>query len=234
MFALQSVTIELEDKLLLKDFCLKTQPGEIICILGQNGVGKSSLLKAVAGIGELNITGDIMIHGQVISSLSANERYHAGILLLYQAPPVLEGVTVFQLLRAIVDKKVSTTELLSQIKTLAKEVELPEDLYTKVVNQDLSGGQKKLLELLQAMLLKPKVLLCDEIDSGLDITKQKIVIQVLTRLAKEDMIILCVTHSLSQARELNPSRVVLLSKNSYSIGGAELIQQVEKHGYTQD
>lgn len=231
MLSLQSVSIQLENKLLVSDLSLTIKAGEIVCILGHNGVGKSTLLKTLAGIGEQTQGGEIMLHGNNISELSAQERYHAGLLLLYQTPPVIEGITVFQLLRAVVDKHLNTKELLYQIKTIALQIGLPEDIYSKVVNQDLSGGQKKLLELLQAILLRPKVLLCDEIDSGLDITKQKKLVEVLTQLAIEDMIIICVTHSLSLADELEPNTILLLEKSSHRIGGKELLTELQIHGY---
>lgn len=234
MLSLVSLSVSVGKKKLIHQFSLDCKPGEITCIIGHNGVGKSSLLKSIAGIGGLSVTGQVTLGSSDLLAMSPDLRYKVGILLLYQSPPVLEGVTVFQLCRAIAGDEITTTQLLLQIKTTAKLLGLPEDLYTKVVNQDLSGGQKKLLELLQAVLFRPKVLLCDEIDSGLDVTKQKKVVQILTQLATEGMTILCVTHSLSQVSQLCPSVVVLLNTDNHVIGGLEILEKVEEHGYTQD
>jgi Fe-S cluster assembly ATP-binding protein len=231
MLIVQDLRVEIESKEILRGVSMGLEAGSCTCIVGPNGAGKSTLLRALAGVDIASTSGKIMLSGRDISEMSSAERFGLGMLLTYQSPPAIEGLTVIQLLRAVVPE-FDTSALVQAITDAAKELGLPDDLYKRVVHQDLSGGQKKLLELLQAMIIQPKLLLCDEIDSGLDVTKQALVAKILTRLNKDGMTLLCVTHSLKLAQQLNPDTVLVLDKGAITqTGDVSLLATIDQHGF---
>ncbi len=199
----------------------------ITAVLGPNGSGKSTLCRAIMGSPNLRVEGDILLDGEDISSLGPDERFRKGIFMVFQHPPDIPGLRIRRFLRTIYrgdDFEERMDEALR--KSGFPESHLSRDL------SGLSGGERKKFEALQIFLLRPRVILVDEIDSGMDIDGIKAVARSLKEMKDSGSDILIITHYSRILDYLNPDSVYLMKGGRiHSKGGMEIVKEIEEHGY---
>lgn len=225
---------------ILKNFSLKINNGEIHVIMGPNGVGKSTLSKAIMGHYKYRInSGDILVDGESILNLSVDERAKKGIFLCMQDPTVIEGVSNSEFLRtaraSIVGEKINLYTFIKDMESAMKDVCLSESMLHRSLNQGFSGGEKKKNEILQMKVLKPRYIILDELDSGLDVDSLRIVCENINKYMDEnkDASLLIITHYPRILEYLKPNYVHILKDGKIQkSGGLELALDVEKNGYT--
>ena len=177
---MKDLNVEVEGKQILFDFSLTIHSGEIHAIMGPNGAGKSTLSKVIMGDPQYHIlSGSITYDGEEITTWKVDERARLGIFLAMQMPPEIEGVTNADFMRSAVHAKEQDQfqlfPFVKQMNQMVEELEMDSYMIHRSINQGFSGGERKKNEILQMYLLKPKMVLLDEIDSGLDVDSLKIV-----------------------------------------------------------
>ncbi|NCO88717.1 Fe-S cluster assembly ATPase SufC [Candidatus Roizmanbacteria bacterium CG2_30_33_16] len=232
MLSINKLTIAVKDKIIIKDFSYLFEKGKIYAIMGPNGSGKSTLALALAGHPVYQIkSGKITLNNQYIQDLSPDKRSKAGLFLSFQSPLVLNGVSLFQMMRVALRGKISPIDLNNKIKHLSKELVIKEELVKRPLNEGASGGERKKLELLQGLILQPKVMIFDEIDTGVDVDSLKIIAKVMKKYQKNRTYIV-ITHYNRIFQYFKPDKVLILSKGVLKqTGGWELAQQIENTGY---
>jgi len=232
MLSINKLTIAVKDKIIIKDFSYLFEKGKIYAIMGPNGSGKSTLALTLAGHPVYQIKfGKITLNNQYIQDLSPDKRSKAGLFLSFQSPLVLNGVSLFQMMRVALRGKISPIDLNNKIKHLSKELVIKEELVKRPLNEGASGGERKKLELLQGLILQPKVMIFDEIDTGVDVDSLKIIAKVMKKYQKNRTYIV-ITHYNRIFQYFKPDKVLILSKGVLKqTGGWELAQQIENTGY---
>lgn len=236
--SIKNLYVTINDKPILKDFSLDIKSGEIHAIMGPNGIGKSTLTKVIMGDDAYKITSGSITYDNVdLSKLSVDERAHLGIFLGMQMPLEIEGVTNADMLRtAMHSKEQDNFKLLPFIRELDKNVEklsMQKDMIHRDVNVGFSGGERKKNEILQMYILKPSLVMLDEIDSGLDVDSLKIVGDNVMAYHNENKPgILVITHYQRLLDYIKPDFVHIM-KNGKIIksGNASLVKLIEKNGY---
>ena len=215
---------------ILKGLSLKIKEGETHVIMGPNGTGKSTLAKAIMGHYKYSITkGDILI----------DERAKKGLYLCMQDPTVIEGVSNSEFLRTALSSKTGTKvnlySFITDMEKAMREVELDSNMLHRSLNMGFSGGEKKKNEILGLKVLKPKYIILDEIDSGLDVDSLRIVCKNIKQYMKEnkDASLLIITHYPRILEYLKPDYVHILKDGKIrKSGDISLALEVEKEGYT--
>jgi Fe-S cluster assembly ATP-binding protein len=182
MIKLSSYQACVDERVILEGVSVDFTPRQLVLLRGDNGAGKSTFLKGLFGLGGVASTGVMELEGEDVTSLPTHQKVLRGMFLVSQHVPAVPGLTVIQLLRELIQThglEYTTSELLERVKEYQQVLHLPEDFYKREVHVDLSGGQQKRLEMLQVMILKPRYLFLDEIDSGLDQEGKEIFSQVL-------------------------------------------------------
>lgn len=235
---IENLTVMVENQTILHDFNLTIHTGEIHAIMGPNGTGKSTLSKVIMGDNHYQVaSGDILYDDISILNMTVDERARLGIFLGMQMPLEIEGVTNADFLRtAIHEKEGNNFKLMSFIKELNQTVDqlkMNRDMIHRSINQGFSGGERKKNEILQMYLLKPNLVLLDEIDSGLDVDSLKIVGENVTAYQKQsDCGILLITHYQRLLDYIKPDFVhIMVNGKIVKSGTAELVSVIEKEGY---
>ena len=227
------------DKEILKGVSLNIKPGEVHAIMGPNGTGKSTLSKVILGNYMYEVTdGDILFSGESIIKLPVYERARKGIFLCMQDPTVIDGVSNSEFLRTALGEvngeKVNLYTFIKSMEDTMKKVELNEDMIHRHLNKGFSGGEKKKNEILQMILLKPKFIILDELDSGLDVDSLRIVCENINDYLKEnpDVSVLIITHYTRVLKYIKPSYVhVMRDGKIVKTGTMDLAYDIEKNGY---
>ena len=190
MLKIENVTVKYLDKEILKNVDLEIEKGTIHALLGPNATGKSTLAKVIMGFPQYKVTsGTIYFEGKDITRLPMEERVKLGITMVFQDPPAIKNVKLKELLEKI--SKVPMDELIGKTKLN----NMVEELLEREVNVNFSGGEKKLSELLQVLSLKPKFLILDELDSGLDLVNlRKITFLIKDEFLNSETSLLIITH----------------------------------------
>lgn len=233
-----SVNTDQGAKQILRGVDLTISSGETHAVMGPNGSGKSTLAYSVAGHPKYEITdGEILLDGENVLEMSVDERARAGLFLAMQYPVEVPGVSVSNFLRtaktAISGEAPALREWVGDLKTAMKNLRMDSDFTERNVNEGFSGGEKKRHEILQLELLKPKIAILDETDSGLDVDSLKIVSEGVNR-AKEntDLGVLLITHYTRILRYIQPDFVhVFVAGKVAEQGGPELAERLEAEGY---
>ncbi len=230
-----------EEHTILRGVNLEIPHGEMHALMGPNGSGKSTLAYVLAGHPEFQVfQGEVRLEGKNLLELSPEERAHYGLFLAFQHPVELPGVSMIEFLRTAVNETraaqgkepIPTTELLKQIRTLARELLGSDDYISRNVNEGFSGGERKRNEILQMLLLQPKMIILDETDSGLDIDGLKLIARAVERLRDDQRGFLVITHYYRILEFLKPDRVHLLVDGKIVTSGTyELAVEVERRGY---
>jgi Fe-S cluster assembly ATP-binding protein len=238
MLEIKDLYVTVEGKEIIKGVNLKISQGETHVIMGPNGSGKSTLAKAIMGHPKLIVTkGDILIDGQSMLGITTDKRAKLGLFLQFQNPVEVEGVGFINFLHLAKqsggDKAVSTKEFMTEIKSNISELKMGEDFLGRSLNQGFSGGEKKKAEVLQLSVLKPKIAILDEPDSGLDIDAIKVVSNAVNNISKrENLGLLIITHYSRILSFIKPQFVhVMVDGKIVADGSNELIEKLEKEGY---
>ena len=235
---IENLTVEIGGKTILKDFNLEIKSGEIHAIMGPNGTGKSTLTKVI--IGDTNykiIKGKIIYNGKVINKMPVNERAKLGIFLGMQMPVAIEGVSNADFLRsALRAKEGDNFKLLSFIKEveeLTKKLHMDSEMIHRGINDGFSGGERKKNEILQMNILKPNIVLLDEIDSGLDVDSLKLVGESVMDYYKDKKpAVLLVTHYQRLLDYIKPDFIHIMKDGHIVLSGDKsLALKIEKEGY---
>lgn len=242
MLEINSISCSIKDSdfEILKDFSLKIKPGEVHVIMGPNGTGKSTLSKVIMGHYKYEVkAGDILLDGESILDLDVDERAKRGLFLCMQDPTVIEGVSNSEFLRtarsAITGKKVNLYTFIKDMEKSMKDVGLDSSMLHRSLNMGFSGGEKKKNEILQMKFLKPKIIILDELDSGLDVDSLKIVCENINDylLENKNASLLIITHYPRILDYLKPDYVhILKNGNIKKTGDISLALEIEKNGYT--
>lgn len=237
LLEIRDLSVEVENKEVLKGVNLTINPGEVHAIMGKNGSGKTTLSHAIMGHPKYKILrGDILLQGESLLGLSPDERARRRIFLAFQYPVAIPGVTVAQFLRsAILSVRKSEVEPKNVRKLIKEEMvklDIPDSFMTRFLNEGFSGGEKKRLETLQLRLLKPNMMVLDETDSGLDIDSLRQVSESIESARGPDKGILLITHYQRMLSYVKPDFVhVFLSGKIVKSGGADLALELEERGY---
>lgn len=234
-----SVNIKDEKERIIDNLSLKINNGEIHAIMGPNGTGKSTLSKAIMGHYKYELSnGDILFNGQSIKDMDVSERAKLGIFLAMQDPIEVEGVTNSEFLKTAVSEitgnHINYFDFIKGIDNSLKDLELREDMIHRHLNKGFSGGEKKKNEILQLKILKPKFIILDEIDSGLDVDSLKIVSRNINSYIEEnkDTSILIITHYPRILEYIKPDYVHIMNNGTIlKTGDINLAFETEKLGY---
>ncbi len=233
-----SVITDQGNKQILNGIDLTVRSGEIHAIMGPNGSGKSTLAYSVAGHPKYEVTeGEILLDGENVLEMSVDERARAGLFLAMQYPVEVPGVSVSNFLRtaktAISGEAPKLREWVGELKTAMGNLRMDQDFTERNVNEGFSGGEKKRHEILQLELLKPKIAILDETDSGLDVDALRIVSEGVNRAhANNNLGVLLITHYTRILNYIKPDFVhVFVNGKLAEQGGAELAARLENEGY---
>ncbi|MEM5948765.1 Fe-S cluster assembly ATPase SufC [Spirochaetia bacterium 38H-sp] len=228
---------EVEGNKILKGVNLVVNDGEIHALMGPNGSGKSTLANVIMGHPSYIVTsGSILWNGDDITALPVEERARAGIFLGFQYPVEVPGLTIGKFIKRVLDKQdnksVSVSDIISRLKKSVKTVGLPEDFINRSLNDGFSGGEKKRMEIVQMLMMQPKLAMLDEIDSGLDIDALKDVSVGVNSLRGGDFSALIITHYQRILEHISPDYVHIMYRgNIVRSGGRELVELLEREGY---
>ncbi len=241
MLDIRGLTASIGDKPILKGIDLVVPPGEVHAIMGPNGSGKSTLGYVLSGREDYTVTGgSVTFNGVDLLAMQPEDRAAAGVFLAFQAPIELPGVNNANFLRTALnairrahgEAELDAVQFLKLARAATKKLAMPDDMLKRNVNVGFSGGEKKRNEVLQMALLRPKLAILDETDSGLDIDALKIVADGVNALRGPDFSALVITHHQRLLDYLVPNRVhVLLHGRIVRTGGPELAKELEKSGY---
>jgi len=238
---IKNLEVSIEEKKILNSINLNIQPGEIHAIMGPNGSGKSSFANTIMGNPKFKITnGKIIFNETELNTLPPDKRAKLGIFLAFQNPFEFEGVSLFDFLwqtYSLINKDSKKTDLFTFKNLISKKcalLKINETFLNRFLNFGFSGGEKKLAEVLQISILNPKLIILDEIDSGLDIDALKNVCEHLLFLKKENplMSIIIITHYPRILNYLRPNFVHILQDGVIAKSGDyDLALEIEKEGY---
>lgn len=252
LLTVSNLTASIEKKEILKGVTLKVRGGQIHAVMGPNGGGKSTLAYALMGHPSYESHGRILVDKKNISRLPTEERAKAGLFLALQSPIAVPGVTVVNLLRTAYEelhgtKNVRTQnpvlakrtvgsmpigEFMAMLKKYAAELKIEESFLSRGIHDGFSGGEKKKIEMLQALVLAPKFAIFDEIDTGLDVDALKVVARGIGMLAKKGTGIIIITHYQRILKYVGPDVVhVLVGGKIVKTGSAGLAKTIEDYGY---
>ena len=243
MLSIKNINVSLknEDKKIIKDLSLEINDGETHVIMGPNGTGKSTLAKVIMGHYLFTLTGgEIFFNGTKLNDLTTDERAKLGIFLAMQDPTVIDGVTNSEFLKTsseeITGKHIDYFKFITEVNNSLKDLEFSKDMIHRHVNAGFSGGEKKKNEVLQIKILKPKLIILDELDSGLDVDSLKIVCENINKYKSEnpDTSILIITHYPRILEMIKPDYVHVMKNGTIvKTGDISLATLTEKVGYNE-
>ena len=241
MLEINSLQTRIGDKEILRGLNLTVKAGEVHAIMGPNGAGKSSLAYTLAGRPGYDVTGgSVRFEGADLLALAPEERAQAGLFLGFQYPVEIPGVNNVYLLKAALNAarkhrglpEVDAFEFLTLVREKMRLMQMDEAFLSRGVNEGFSGGEKKRNEILQMLVLEPKLALLDETDSGLDIDALKVVANGVNSLRSADRAVVLVTHYQRLLDYIKPDVVHVLARGRIiKTGGPELALELEARGY---
>lgn len=241
MLKIKNLHASVEDKDILKGLDLEIGPGQVHAIMGPNGAGKSTLGYVLSGRDGYEVTdGSVELLDQDLLAMDTEERARAGLFLAFQYPVEIPGVSNMEFMKESVnavraargEEPLSAAEFLKKAKEACKQVNLPLDFLKRGVNEGFSGGEKKRNEIMQMMLLEPKLCILDESDSGLDIDALQVVANGVNSQRSPQRSFIVVTHYQRLLDYIEPDFVHILADGKIvKSGDASLAKEVEKTGY---
>ena len=240
VLSLQDLSLNIEGKNVFQGLNLDLNPANIHILLGPNGVGKSSLLKVIAGHPNYHLNyGRIIINDIDFTEATPEKRAQAGVFVAFQNPCEIEGLSVANFLRTALKaypenpaSKWSATTFYQNLYQLLEQVGLPKTFTSRSLHCGFSGGEKKRLELLQLLLFKPKFALLDELDSGLDIDAKKLVAKTIKELQqKEQISFLIVSHDIDFIRTLSPTAIHILKDRTLITEELNKLDKIKAQGF---
>jgi len=236
VFACRGLRASIEGKEIVKGVDLEIRAGETHALMGPNGSGKSTLAAALMGHPGYDVSGEIHLDGRRVDGLAPHERARLGMFLGFQYPVAVPGVSVANFLRASLSARrgedIPVREFRAEMQAAFKELDVPRDFVSRYLNEGFSGGEKKRLEILQMLMLRPAFALLDETDSGLDIDALKVVSEGVNKASAGETGVLMVTHYQRILDYVKPDVVhVFMDGTIVRSGGAELARELEARGY---
>jgi len=229
------------DKSILKGLNLTLERGKVHAIMGPNGAGKSTLSKTIVGHYDVNVTGgDILLRDKSILEMDPEERALEGIFLSFQHPVEIPGVSNAYFLRTAVNAKrahegkeeLNAAEFLREMKRVASKLGMKSEMISRSLNEGFSGGEKKRNEILQMQMLRPDVILLDEIDSGLDIDALRAVSEGINAMKDGQRTFLVITHYSRILDYIEPDYIHVLKEGRViQTAGPELVAELEARGF---
>jgi len=240
MLQITNLSASIDDKKILDGFNLKIKPGEVHALMGPNGSGKSTLANVLTGKNGYQVEGKILYQGKDLLNLPIEERAQNGLFMAFQYPLEIAGVNTNNFLKTSLNtirkvrglKELDSLDFLNLIKTKIKKLKIDEKMLNRQLNVGFSGGEKKKNEILQMIILEPKLAILDETDSGLDIDAMKIVADGVNSLRSKDRSFLIITHYQRLLDYVKPDFVhILVDGKVAKTGCSELALELEKVGY---
>lgn len=236
---IKDLHVSIEDKKILKGFNLIMKTGEIHAIMGPNGAGKSTLAAAIMGHPAYEITaGEIWLDNINILELAVDERARAGLFLAVQYPSEIPGITNAGFLRAAINaqrdenNKIGIRDFIEKLDDKMAVLDMPEEMAERYLNQGFSGGEKKRNEILQLLMIEPKIAILDEIDSGLDIDALEVVSKGINAMRGPEFGSIIITHYQRLLNFVVPDYVhIVMDGRIVKSGDASLAKQLEREGY---
>jgi Fe-S cluster assembly ATP-binding protein len=243
MLSINNLHVRVAEAEILRGLTLEVPNGQVHAVMGPNGAGKSTLAFALAGRPGYEVTaGSARLDGKDLIGLSPDERAANGVFLSFQYPVAIPGVPALTFLRTALnaqrkarsEAELSAPEFLKAIRARAADLKMDFEMLRRGLNVDFSGGEKKRMEILQMMMLSPRLAILDETDSGLDIDALRIVAEGVNAMRSPDRSMLVITHYQRLLDHIRPDRVhVLAGGRIVRSGGPELALELEKAGYDQ-
>lgn len=227
-----------DDKEILKGLNLTVNKGETHVIMGPNGAGKSTLVNVIMGNPKYEMTeGTMTFNGEDISELKPHERAKAGVFLSFQNPEEIPGVTVENFLRtaknSVTGEPTRVMAFKKELKASMDALKIDESYASRYLNVGFSGGEKKKNEILQMLMLNPKLAILDESDSGLDVDAVKIVSAGVSKFKNDENSVIVITHNAGILAYLRPDKVhVLMDGKIISDGDVSLIDRINDKGFS--
>ncbi len=231
----------IDDQQILRGINLAVNAGEVHAIMGPNGSGKSTLSYVLAGRDDYEVSqGNILLDGKSLIDMEADERAAAGLFLAFQYPLEIPGVGTTTFLRTAMnaqrrargEEDISTPDFLKQLRQCAADLNISMDMLKRPLNVGFSGGEKKRNEVLQMALLRPRLCVLDETDSGLDIDALQVVASGVNTMRGKDRAFVVITHYQRLLNHIVPDFVHVLSNGRIvKSGGKELALELEEKGY---
>ena len=241
MLTIENLHAAVDGKKILRGVDLDVKSGEIHAIMGPNGSGKSTLSSVIAGNEVYEMTeGNIVLNGEEISELDAEERAHKGIFMSFQYPVEIPGVSVTNFIKTAINSSrkaqglndMPASEMLRKIRQKAELLEIDTKFLSRSLNEGFSGGEKKRNEIFQMAMLEPKLSILDETDSGLDIDALKIVANGVNKLRNKNNAVVIITHYQRLLNYISPDFVhVLHDGKIVKSGTKDLAHELEAKGY---
>ena len=241
MLEINNLHVDVDGKRILNGLNLTIEAGSVHAIMGPNGSGKSTLANVLAGKpGYEIVDGEIFFDGDLLNEAEPEKRAQQGLFLAFQYPVEIPGVSNMEFLKASLDNlhaargdsQPNAVEFMKSVRSIAADLDLNPEFLKRGVNEGFSGGEKKRNEILQLLLLKPRLAVLDETDSGLDIDALQVVAAGVNRYRSENNAVLMITHYQRLLNHIVPDVVHVLAEGEIvKSGGRELAQQLEARGY---
>lgn len=236
---IEDFRVSVENKEILKGLNLEIKGGEVHAIMGPNGTGKSTLSSAIMGHPKYEVTGgSVTLDGEDVLEMAVDERARKGIFLAMQYPSEISGVTNADFLRSAINARrgegneISLMKFIREMEKKMKTLEMDEAFSHRYLNEGFSGGEKKRNEILQMMMVQPRIAILDEIDSGLDIDALKVVAKGVNEMLSPELGVLVITHYQRLLNYIKPDFVhVMMQGRIVKSGGQELAERLEAEGY---
>ena len=236
---IKNLHAEVDEKEILKGVNLEIKGGETHAIMGPNGTGKSTLASVIMGHPKYTVTkGEVLLDGENVLEMVVDERARAGLFLGMQHPAEVPGVTNSDFIKTAMNarleegKNISLFKFIKEYDKAVQELKMNEDLPHRYLNEGFSGGEKKRNEILQMKMLKPKVAILDEIDSGLDVDALKIVGENVTKMKNDDLGLLLITHYQRLLEYINADFIHVMMKGKIvKSGNVDLMKRIDTEGY---
>lgn len=237
LLEIKDLYVKAGEKEILKGLNLEIKPGEIHVIMGPNGAGKSTTANVIFNSPEYTKTeGTIEFEGENINNISTDKIAKKGIFMSFQSPEEIPGISTMNFLKyaknKVENKPVKIFEFKEQVKKYMEELNMNPKLIDRDLNVGFSGGEKKKNDILQMLILNPKLVILDETDSGLDVDAIKTVSKGIKMFKNEKNAVLIITHNTKILHDLNVDYVhILVDGKIVKTGTAELAKEIEKEGY---
>lgn len=237
LLKIENLSAGIEGREILHNINLNINYGEVHVIMGPNGSGKSTLANVIMNNPAYRVnSGDIILDGESIIDLTTDKRARKGLFLSFQSPEEVSGISVENFIRTakstIEDENISILKFKKELKNEMDKLSMDHSYADRYLNVGFSGGEKKKNEILQMTMLKPKLAILDETDSGLDVDATRIVSDGIERFLNENNAVLIITHHRELIRSVVPDVVhVLLNGEIVKEGDASLIDRIEEEGF---
>lgn len=237
LLKIENLSAGTEDKEILKNINFEINPGEVHVIMGPNGSGKTTLSNTIMGNPRYIISsGKIFFEGEDITEFSTDKRAKAGIFMSFQTPMEVNGISTENFIRTALqqktDENISFIKFRKQLHEEMEKLSMDKSYGDRYLNVGFSGGEKKKNEILQLLMLNPKLAILDETDSGLDVDATRIVAEGINRYHNDDNAVIIITHHRELIRKIEPDKVHVIVDGSIALeGGEEIVDRIESEGF---